>query len=177
MRIAHIENGVVTNVSIAPDDFDLADDGTTIASETAAIGDLYRDGTFVSPFVAAPSVEALLAYLDRAHEAHLAKVWTFNVGTEAEPLNVTTRLDDRGQAAMGQILLWAAMLAKPGETLPYSNTDSTPHPITQDQALSLTAQAGAAKIQSSASYNAATAEILAATPTITTLAQIDAIAW
>ena len=46
MRIAHIENGVVTNVSIAPDDFELPDDGATVASEAAAIGDLYQNGEF-----------------------------------------------------------------------------------------------------------------------------------
>lgn len=47
MRIAHIENGVVTNVSIAPDDFELPDDGAMIASETAAIGDIYQGGVFI----------------------------------------------------------------------------------------------------------------------------------
>lgn len=178
MRAALINSsGVVQNIIIVGDGYSPPNDLALVESETAQIGDVYEGFEFVRPPAPAASADALLAHLNRAHDAHLAKVWTFNVGTVESPINLTTRLDDRGQAAMLQLQAWAMFMAQPGDTMPYSNIDNSSAAITKEQALSLASQAGAAKIASFAMLNAKSADIRSEPPTITTFDQIDTIAW
>lgn len=177
MKIAHIKDGFVVNISVAAEGTAVPDDGTCIASETARIGDAAVNGRIVEPVEAAPTVDALLVHLNRAHEAHLGKVWTFNVGTEGKPLEVTTRLDAAGQAAMLQIQAWAVMIAQSGDVLPYSNVDFSDAVLTKEQAILLAMLAAEAKVTSYAKLNVAAKEILATPPTITSFAQIDETEW
>lgn len=57
IRTAVIGGGVVVNVIVAPEDFEL-DGFTLVASETAQIGDAYADGVFTPPD-AEPPIPAL----------------------------------------------------------------------------------------------------------------------
>lgn len=75
MRGAIIENGVVTNVILLPENFEGETWGGnyTVVSETAAIGDNYVDGVFVKPeiIIEPESPEQVIARLESAIDQHL----------------------------------------------------------------------------------------------------------
>ena len=128
--------------------------------------------------LAAAEKRLLLDYASGKQDAVLAQVWTFNVGAAAAPLKLTTMLDQAGRASMKEIAVWGLMnAAVVGATEPYSNVDMTPATITPAQASLLGQLSDAVRSQSFAVLNSLQAAITAASPTVTTTAQIDAAAW
>ncbi len=53
IRMAVISDGIVVNVILAPEDFEL-EDFILVASDTCQVGDTYADGVFTSPVVEEP---------------------------------------------------------------------------------------------------------------------------
>ncbi|WP_375696023.1 hypothetical protein [Bartonella sp. AC67GZZY] len=51
MKYAVVENGVVTNIIVASEDYVHAFDGEAIPSSEAQIGWIYKDGVFSPPMV------------------------------------------------------------------------------------------------------------------------------
>ena len=137
------------------------------------------DGSFSAPTVSAatPTTSDFLAYNSLKQNQVLAQVWTFDVGASSAPLNVTTRLDAAGQAAMLKLGMWAMLNASNDVTEAYSNVDFSSATLSPAQALALATQAGAIVSQSYVALNTVSAAIKATPPTITTKAAIDAYAW
>ncbi len=125
-----------------------------------------------------PTVAQLLAYADAKQGRVLAQVWSFNVGTSAAPLPLTTKLDERGQNAMARLAAWGMRnAATVYATNPYSNVDYSPATVSAAQAVLLGNLADAVVAKSRGVLNDLAAGITAAQPTITTFAQIEAAAW
>ena len=123
-----------------------------------------------------PTKDELLTYASEKQNAVLAQVWTFDVGTADTPIKLTTRLDDRGQSSMLQLLVWSSF-AGPSDVEPYSNVDSSSTTVTPAEARALALAAGAVKSASYVTYNQVAAAIAATPPTVTTTADVDAAAW
>ncbi len=120
----------------------------------------------------------LLAHVDAKQGGALAQVWTFNVGTQAAPLLLTTKLDERGQNAMARLAAWGMRnAATVYATTPYSNVDYTAATVSAAQAVLMGNLADAAVAKSRTVLNDLAAGIMTAKPTITTFAQIEAAAW
>ncbi|ENN91151.1 hypothetical protein [Bartonella bovis] len=62
MQYAVVENGVVTNIIVAPEDYVYPFEGEAIASNEAQIGWTYKDGQFSPPI----EEEAILSIEDKA---------------------------------------------------------------------------------------------------------------
>ncbi len=125
-----------------------------------------------------PTVAQLLAHVDAKQGGALAQVWTFNVGTQAAPLLLTTKLDERGQNAMARLAAWGMRnAATVYATTPYSNVDYTAATVSAAQAVLMGNLADAAVAKSRTVLNDLAAGIMTAKPTITTFAQIEAAAW
>ncbi len=177
MRFAIVAVGKVVNVAEADEDWvDPTDGHTTVASDTAQIGWAYDGKKFVAPPVPALSTDQLIAVASVYQNKLLAGTWSFDVGTTDAPLRLTTKLDDRGQASMTQLLLWSS-LADPSDVEPYSNVDSSSAVITTTQARKLGLMAGQAKASTYTAYNDVVSQIMAVPPTITTAGQVQNYAW
>lgn len=76
MRGAIIENGVVTNVILLPDNYEGSEWGgkPLVVSDEAAIGDSYIDGLFVKPEAPPETPEQVIARLESALDAHIDSV-------------------------------------------------------------------------------------------------------
>ena len=135
-----------------------------------------EDGTYSPPPVVTPTLEALLDYASTRQNAILAGVWAFNVAASgAAAHTVTTRLDDRGQFAMMKVQGWLQLNASNASaSLPYSNVDFSSTVLSVAEADSLVEQAAVVDERGYTLLNQVSDAIRAASPTVTTFAQIDA---
>ena len=125
-----------------------------------------------------PTVAQLLTRVDAKQAGVLAQVWSFNVGTTAAPLMLTTKLDERGQNAMTRLAAWGMRnAATVYATTPYSNVDYAPATLSAAQAVLMGNLADAVVAKSRGILNDLAVGIMAAKPTIMTFAQIEAAGW
>lgn len=163
-RIAHIENGLVVNISIWPDDY--AQGENEVVSETAGIGDFYEDGVFLKPVVTL-SQDALMAYLERRYQR------SSDAGVAVE-VSSGTALADTNDAGRTDIngLITMAML---GEDVPPWHQSTGDLTLDLDD-LKLIGKAVAAHRSAAVQvYSDAMAAINAGT--LTSFAEIDALVW
>lgn len=178
VRYLLISNNVVVDSQIGPPGWTDPEGRVAVASDIGGIGWTYNGSTFVAPAPSAVSVSELLAHAMSKQDSVLAQVWSFNVGTAGASVWLTTKLNDRGQASMTQLLVWSTTLAGPNDTEPYNMADGTPGAnLTPAQAKSMATQAAAVRTASYAALNQLVAAIQASPATITTKAQIDGFAW
>ncbi len=149
-------------------------DGVSFAPPAAAATPVVASPASMSP----PTLAQLLAHAEAKQGGVLAQVWSFNVGTAAAPLVLTTKLDERGQNAMARLAGWGMRnAATVYATNPYSNVDYTAATVSAAQAVLLGNLADAVVAKSRTVVNDLATAIMAAKPTITTFAQIEAAAW
>lgn len=162
-RIAHIENGVVVNISKGADNYVLGPD--EVFSETANIGDAYASGVFTPSTII--SKAELLLYLDYKYQrlANTEIAVDVNSGTALADTNDAGRVDINGLITMGML----------GEALPQWHQSTGSLTVTLDDLKLIGLAVAAYRSAAVAVYSNAVAEINAGT--ITTREEIDVLAW